>query len=53
MKTYRELDTLRPSFFSREVECCQTVMVQHMILICGNCFLVGISYVQETKQLER
>ena len=48
-------DTLRPSFFSRKVQgsLCHTIIVQYMISICGNCFLVGISYVQETQQLEK
>ena len=32
---------------------CPTLPVQHLISICGNYFLVGISYVQETQQLER
>ena len=57
MKTYRKLDTKTKLLLSYSagfsIEYCSTLPVQHLIAICDYCFLVGISYVQETQQSER
>ena len=45
---HTKTELLLPLSAGFSLEYCHTLPLQHLISICGYCFLVGISYVQET-----